>query len=271
MSLTASSVWLSTLDRLDQNGKSFPPRNMLTIEELDVTTRVSMRYPVVGVYERKLSYRFMCAEALWMLEGSCLLEPLLPHAPSMAKYSDDGRTLQGAYGPKIVQQMQYCVDALVVDPNTRQAVIGIWRENPRISRDIPCTLSLQFLIRDNQIHCMASMRSSDIWLGWPYDVFSFSMVTTYLALMYRERTAASIDLGMLSIRAGSQHIYVEQSDKAMAIIKNRAVAQLEILPHEMSHFSSPRDLLDCLRFIRDADNDAPVPPMFSSLRTLCEK
>ena len=57
-------------------------------------------------------------------------------------------------------------------------IINIWRENPRSSKDIPCTLSLQFFLREASdqlwLHTIATMRSNDAWLGVPYDTFNFN-------------------------------------------------------------------------------------------------
>ena len=110
------------------------------------------------------------------------------------------------------------VDALSRDPDSRQAVIEIWRPNPRDSRDVPCTLTVQWMIRDGKLHCLDSMRSSDAWLGWPYDVFNFSMLSLYILLMLKERSAitlqhidlmARLQLGDLHLTAGSSHLYVD--------------------------------------------------------------
>jgi thymidylate synthase len=96
----------------------------------------------------------------------------------------------------------------MADECTRQAVISIWRPCPRPSKDIPCTLSLQFLLRDNiHMDCVASMRSSDSYLGIPYDIFTFSMISWYIALMIYFESDHVVHPRHLHIVAGSQHLY----------------------------------------------------------------
>jgi thymidylate synthase len=125
----------------------------------------------------------------------------------IANFSDNGETFFGAYGPKILDQVRHVIDTLVNDPWSRQAVITIWRENPPSSKDIPCTISAQFFIRDGKLHCVDNMRSSDVWLGLPYDMFNFSMLSAYIALAIWNKTNRRIHLGQLSMNLGSLHLY----------------------------------------------------------------
>ena len=120
------------------------PRNLKCYEVLNDDWSVDMDDPVITLPERKLSYDFMMAEAAWMLEGRNDVESVSKFANSIKRFSDNGITFYGAYGPKIIDQWPYVLDALEKDKSTRQAVINIWRENPRSSLDVPCTLSLQF-------------------------------------------------------------------------------------------------------------------------------
>ena len=106
--------------------------------------------------------------------------------------------------------------ALEKDKSTRQAVINIWRENPRSSLDVPCTLSLQFFLREASdelwLHTTATMRSNDVWLGTPYDTFNFSAISFYLCLLLNQRET-KCKLGKLTIQAGSRHLYETDAHK----------------------------------------------------------
>ena len=55
------------------------------------------------------------------------------------------------------------------------------------------------------------MRSSDAWMGWPYDIYNFSCITAFIALHL------NVDIGRLYLTAGSQHLYDEHIDKAHII------------------------------------------------------
>lgn len=222
---TANEAWIALIRRIYEDGAESRPRN-LRIKELTCwTTQVDMRYPVVTVKRRKMGYRFMVAEAWWILTGRNDVMSLKSYSPHIASFSNDGYRFDGAYGPKVVDQLRYVVDTLERDPDSRQAVVSIWRSNPRDSKDVPCTLTLQWLIRDGKLHCVDTMRSSDAWLGWPYDVFNFSMLSAYVLLMLREREHLSggfkhtgfeffnkIGLGALYLVAGSSHLYVNPKE-----------------------------------------------------------
>lgn len=142
-----------------------------------------------------------------------------PFSRGIAAFSDDGVRFDGAYGPKVVDQLRYVIDSFRKDIYTRQAIIDIWRPNPRDSSDIPCTLSLQFLIRDGHLNTIATMRSSDIWLGWPYDVFNFTMITSYIALELM-KDLGIVPLGYLYVRPGSLHLYESNWEEVQEILND---------------------------------------------------
>lgn len=207
-----------------------------------------MRHPVVTCPVRKLSHKFMLAEAIWILEGRNDIS-IGKYSQRIMEFSDDRYHFQGAYGPKVTEQLRYVVDTLLKDKHSRQAVIGIWREQPRESRDVPCTLTLQFMIRDAQIHCIANMRSSDLWLGWVYDVFNFTMITTWVGSRIREIANCDLELGNLYLNAGSQHIYVENFIKCELCLQADNTGS--IYPISLMSFRTPIDLMTRLIASRD--------------------
>jgi thymidylate synthase len=163
-------------------------RGLQTMEILSHQTEVDMSYPIVTLKARKLGYKFMCAEAWWILTGQNTVETIKPYSKEIERFSDDGVYYNGAYGPRIVDQLTYAVDCLAKDPSSRQAIIEIWRPNPRDSKDVPCTIAVQFLIRDNHLYCIDTMRSSDLWLGWPYDIFNFTMLSARILELLAKRS-----------------------------------------------------------------------------------
>lgn len=207
-SLNVNDVWLEALSDVMTYGSIVAPRNMAIYEILNYHTVIDMSNPVLGVQERNLGYKFLCAEAAWILSGDNRVSTISPYSKNIVNFSDDGVSFFGAYGPKIRDQIPYVVDTLLDDHESRQAVINIWRESPRETKDVPCTVSLQFLIRDQRLHIISTMRSSDLWLGWPYDTFNISMVGWYV-LCYMKKSTGFQDLllGKLHLNAGSAHLY----------------------------------------------------------------
>lgn len=224
--MSTNKVWLGLLSDVLNPLKAVPssPRGIPTWElpYPHVLGPIDMKDPILSIPERKLNYAFMAAEAGWILSGSDRLEVLTAFCENMAKYSDDGLTLYGAYGPRVNAQFDYVVGTLLKDRHSRQAVMTLWRPNPNPSKDIPCTISLQFMLRDGKLRLIAYMRSSDVWLGVPYDIFTFSMIAyavvaelnRWMNLQYE----SLIDVDSLYMLAGSRHLYHENVDKARSLL-----------------------------------------------------
>lgn len=228
-------AWRRALKRALDEGAEVAPRGAKTKELLGHTISIDMARAVVTSPVRKLNYRFMCAEALWILAGQNELAPLTRFVKRMADFSDDGVTLAGAYGPRLMPQINYVVDALVRDRETRQAVATIWTPTPPPSKDIPCTVAVAFSVRRDELHQQVFMRSSDLWLGVPYDMFSFSCWGIYVACRFNARLAAAatggpIGLGHLTITAASSHLYERDWDAARALLKTPASGPVDECP-----------------------------------------
>jgi len=215
---STSILWLKLINMLIQCPTA-SPRGIETKEQLCVSTKINMNEPMVNIKSRQLGQKFRYAEAAWILSGDNRVKTIAPFSKIIPNFSDDGVRFFGAYGVKVVDQLTYIIDTLKEDPSTRQAVINIWRENPRKTKDVPCTLSLQFIIRDNELNCMATMRSSDAWLGWVYDVFNFSMISLYVLLQLKSQHNIKYKLGHLFLTVGSQHLYKQQFKKAQMCLE----------------------------------------------------
>lgn len=263
MSKHINHIWVDLLNKILTNGGFVKPRGAETLELIGNQSIISMRYPQMTIAERKLSHSFMFAEAYWILSGRNDVEYIQQFAPSISKYSDNGFTFNGAYGPQIIKQMDYVVDALANDSNTRQAVIQIWDKNPNKSKDVPCTLSLQFIVRKRNgvktIDCVASMRSSDAWIGFIYDVFNFACLSAYVAMRFNKTYCEGHpgsrieEVGNLYLTAGSQHLYSNTYEKAKRINAIDAVSPVGALDlnHCIAHFSSCPE-----NFIRSLESNA---------------
>lgn len=251
--MTANTSWLRLLQNIMVYGKDLRIRDMECREIISNTVVLDMAESVITVKRRNLSYKHLINEALWILDGMDDLATIQTYAKSYAKYSDDGMSLYGAYGPRFRQQFQGVVASLAKDSFTRQAVLSLWRVNPRQSADIPCTLSLQFLVRGDFIHCVTTMRSNDAWLGFPYDVFCFSMMTVNVSLELARLTGKTLELGNLHLNVGSHHIYRKHHEKVKEILYSPK-AFWEIMPLRLHGLNSPDHFKDTLRDILEGRN-----------------
>jgi thymidylate synthase len=218
MNSSTNEAWLHTVGYVLKHGDPViincaDGKTRDTTEAIGETIVCSMNEPVVTFTKRKLGYRFMAAEAAWILSGSDSTAGLIEYNKNLLNYSDDGLTFYGAYGPRIKDQLAYVVNALAQDPSSRRAVLTLWRQNPPATKDTPCTLSAQFLIREEKLHCVVTMRSSDTWMGLPYDIFAFSMLAATVFLKLRTQGVQLKGLGNLVNFAGSRHLYQQDIDK----------------------------------------------------------
>lgn len=203
-------VWSILVSDLMFFGKRSSPRGFGTRETLNVTLEVTDGLRNILISEkRNLNYRFMVAEWLWIQAGLNDVQSLAAYNSIIKKFSDDDQILSGAYGPRIQPQMEYIIKALD-KLDSRQAVATIWTPSPADSKDIPCTISLQWLLRDEKLHCTVNMRSSDVWLGLPYDFFTFSQLTNLIAGII------GVPVGSVTMNLASSHLYDSNYEEAKA-------------------------------------------------------
>lgn len=220
-------LWQQLAVAIIGQGQHSAPRGKGVTELLGVSLHLSE--PLNNVLwhpNRKLSYRFMVAEWLWIYFGHDDVKTIARYNPNIVKFSDNGVNFNGSYGVPVQAQWRRLVELLQRDPDTRQAVLVIFRPQSTPSKDVPCTISLQFLLRQGRLHTVATMRSSDLWLGLPYDVFNFTMLANCLAT-----EIGCPPLGGLTLQLGSSHIYDENLD---------SVEDLMAQSRHFDSFRSPR-------------------------------
>lgn len=219
---TLNGGWRALLKKVYETGWEVAPRGQKTKELIGESLRLTdplsnlLTNPI-----RDLNPRFAVAEWLWIQGGMNDVSSIARYNGNISQYSDDGEIFAGAYGPRLLRQWDFIVETLRRDPDSRQAIVVIFSENPAPSKDVPCTLTLQWFIRTSPrsseqkaLYCVATMRSSDLWLGLPYDVFNFTMITNTLS------AELELPVGGFQINLGSAHIYSQNFEKVEEIIKD---------------------------------------------------
>lgn len=233
---------------------------MLTLEIPQSTISFDMFYPVLNVPVRKLQTKFLAGEAYWILSGDDSVAGIAPYNPNISRFSDDGVTFHGAYGPKIMAQLPYVVQKLISDQDTRQAGLNIWRESPPNTKDVPCTISMFFNIRGGRLNAHVFMRSSDGWLGLPYDSFNFTMVACEVMKglnAYRWMSDQDqVVPGTLYLTMASSHLYSEHFAAAEEAMAHRNSLPSNPMPQEF--YSGGLPLLGLLEEIRDSAKGSSV-------------
>lgn len=182
------------VDIIAREGERSAPRGEPTTELLNVGISTSS---IVLVGRKKLNVRLAILEATMMCGGIFDIEAIRAVAPNanieLYKFQSD-------YGPRIYEQMIHVDKTLRDDPMSRRAVVYLNnRDTP--GYDCACTSSIQFLVRNQLLETIVSMRSWDIVYGFPMDVFAFGFLQQLLA------ASLNVGVGGLFINAGSLHLY----------------------------------------------------------------
>lgn len=213
------------------NGENCEPRGYKTKEILGYKfTLFNSKNCIITNKARNLNYAFMVAEWLWMLFGRNDTNFIGAFNKKILNYSDDGKKFYGAYGPEISNQLEYVYNTLKNDHDSRQAICTMWRKNPEKSKDIPCTISHQYLVRDGELHTIASMRSNDVYLGFPYDTFNFCQMGNLIANML------GVKRGTYTLFAGSFHLYEQHIESAKNITTNITTTMPETADIEIEDY-----------------------------------
>ena len=257
---TLDEAWFDQIGDIIDLGRETSPRGKLTKELPSKQLVFDMNFPVLTNPLRELGYKFMAAEAWWILDGRDDVESIAPYAKHIVNFSDDGHKFFGAYGPRIASQLDYVVNSLLADGDTRQAVLTTWQPNPPRTKDVPCTVAFDWLLRDHKLELHVFMRSSDNWLGVPYDSFNFSMLTVEIVrrlnlhpLLFQK----PIGLGTCYLTAGSSHLY-EPNFEAVEKVLNTGI-EFRPMPVPKSWYdnSAPTTVTERLCELKDTAKGDP--------------
>ena len=238
---------------LVEHGSEATPRGSKSKEILNYNiTLMSPRNRVITFKERNTNTKYLLGEFIWYLGASSKPEGILPYSKFWDNLRNSGNephyeegTINSNYGTRIfgfsglpaftrgepIDQWHDTIELLKQDKDTRQAIMNIHVPSDRHTgnKDVACTLTLQFLIRNDKLHMICNMRSNDIILGFTNDVFQFTMLQECLMLQLRE-TYPKLDLGHYYHNAGSMHVYERHYDMADNIIAAPNAFDMDMIP-----------------------------------------
>lgn len=207
------SIFSQTLMNLLSHGKRSSTRGGGARELIGFSAKISPDYAWLHNERRKLDKAYAAAETLWYVSRTNDTTYLQKYAPQYENFTEDGRIAHGAYGHRFksnvkgVDQFRTVIDILKRKPESRQAIVSLW--NPRDllhardgdRKDLPCTIALQYCVSGGLLHAVTFMRSNDIWLGFPYDVFAFTCLQRIVA------AELGLAVGTYTHNVGNMHLY----------------------------------------------------------------
>ncbi len=241
-----NDAFLFSLRNIDECGKWLKIRGSNVKEITDYS--FTIENPIQRVLSCKKRYNNILAtvaETLWVLAGKNDMWFLTKFLPNATDYSDGVQPIWGgAYGPRLrfnhptsnrnslfsskrehtfypklkyYDQIKSVIETLKEDPYSRQAIIMIGQASDYnyelTTKDRPCTMFVQFLIRNNRLHCYVKMRSNDcIWGCFNINVFEWTILQEIIA------SILNLKVGTYTHNAISFHYYENMQKRVENIL-----------------------------------------------------
>ena len=188
-----------------------------------------LRYPLSAgfplVTTKRVHVRSIVAELLWFLRGDSNVRWLQERGVTIwDEWADADGELGPVYGVqwrawptpdgRHVDQISEVLDALRRDPDSRRMVVSAWNvgEIPQMAL-APCHALFQFYVADGRLSCQLYQRSADLFLGVPFNIASYALLTHMVAQQ------VGLDVGDFVWTGGDCHIYdnhVEQVSEQLS-------------------------------------------------------
>jgi thymidylate synthase len=193
---------------------------------------------------KKLHLKSVIYELLWMLRGDTNIRYLNENGVTIwDEWADDSGDLGPVYGAqwrswrgpdgKMVDQIASVVDGIRENPHSRRHVVSAWNPAEIDAMALPpCHVLFQFYVADGKLSCHLYQRSADIFLGVPFNIASYSLLTMMVA------QAVDLKLGDFVHSFGDAHIYLNHLDQARLQLSRepRTLPEMKLNPDVKSIF-----------------------------------
>lgn len=179
---------------------------------------LSEGFPVLTT--KKLHLRSIIHELLWFLNGDTNIAYLKENGVTIwDEWADDKGDLGPVYGAqwrswpapdgRHIDQIQLLIESLKTNPNSRRHIVSAW--NPSLVDEMalpPCHCLFQFYVSDGKLSCQLYQRSADIFLGVPFNIASYALLTLMVAQV------TGLKPGDFVHTLGDAHIYSNHFEQA---------------------------------------------------------
>lgn len=195
---------------------------------------LSQGFPLVTT--KKCHLRSIIHELLWFLNGDTNISYLTDNGVKIwDEWADDNGDLGPVYGkqwrswPKedgqFVDQISELVELLKNDPNSRRMIVCAWNVGELSEMALsPCHCLFQFYVADGKLSCQLYQRSCDVFLGLPFNIASYAMLTHMLAQQ------VGLEVGDFIWSGGDTHLYSNHMEQVALQLSRepRALPTLKI-------------------------------------------
>ncbi|HUV28284.1 MAG TPA: thymidylate synthase [Anaerolineales bacterium] len=218
--------YLDMLQYILDNGQPKADRTGTgTISVFGYQTRFDLQAGFPVLTTKKLHLRSIIYELLWMINGQSNVADLQKHGVRIwNEWADENGELGPVYGVQwrswkttdgqTVDQISQVIELIKNNPNSRRIIVSAWNVGDIDSMALPpCHLLFQFYVNHGKLSCQLYQRSADVFLGVPFNIASYSLLTYMIAQV------CDLEIGEFVHTFGDLHLYnnhIEQAQIQMA-------------------------------------------------------
>ncbi|AWV88358.1 thymidylate synthase [Bradymonas sediminis] len=200
--------------------------------------RFDLREGFPAVTTKKLHFKSIIHELLWFLKGSTNVGYLQENGVRIwNEWADEDGELGPIYGHQwrswprpdgtSVDQLRAVVTSIKEDPDSRRHIVSAWNVSQIDQMALPpCHILFQFYVADGRLSCQLYQRSADIFLGVPFNIASYALLTQMIAQV------CGLEPGDFVHTLGDAHLYQNHLDQARQQLERSpyALPQLKLNP-----------------------------------------
>lgn len=221
-------------------------------------------FPIVTT--KKIHLRSVIHELLWFIKGDTNIQYLKDNNVTIwDEWADKEGNLGPVYGKQWrswgtpssqpIDQLALVVESLKNNPSSRRHLVSSW--NPTDIQDMalpPCHCLFQFYVADNKLSCQLYQRSADLFLGVPFNISSYALLTAMIAQV------CNLELGDFVHTFGDVHLYLNHLEQTETQLKRtpKTLPSLELNPHIKSLFDFTFDDITIKNYMSDPVIKAPI-------------
>ncbi len=169
---------------------------------------------------KKLHIKSIVYELLWFLRGDTNVKYLQEHGVNIwNEWADENGELGPVYGAQwrswkaadgcAIDQISQVINQIKINPDSRRLIVNAWNvgEIPNMALP-PCHLLFQFYVADGKLSCQLYQRSADIFLGLPFNIASYALLTMMVAQV------CDLEPGEFILTLGDAHLYFNHIEQA---------------------------------------------------------
>lgn len=190
-------------------------------------------FPLVTT--KKMHLKSIIHELLWFIKGETNIKYLQDNGVRIwNEWADENGELGPVYGSQWrnwngegIDQLAEVVEKLKHNPNDRRIIISAWNVGKISEMKLPpCHMMFQFYVANNKLSCMLYQRSCDMFLGVPFNIASYALLTMMLAQV------CDLELGEFVHTLGDTHIYHNHFEQVKEQLSHEplALSQMKINP-----------------------------------------